>query len=265
MKCFSRILRIPILIGFVFLFSSTNCYLNPVVNGILNPVEDENGAGTFLGLLGFAPSSFRITGQLKTNSGVAVVGATIQIAGSDSNKTVTNEAGRFQLIGTAGSLQLQVIDNGTEFKLEILVMPPIANIVSIENSGYTVSNLEIYPTTSEIPSYVDLVISRPYEGLVITDSNYSSVLGGGFYFKFSEDLETVGDYNLWRDQNFILSPTIGLSTVGVLANEIIILVPMNNYNIQTDYVLTLMSGIRSVTGKVLKQSPIRFRIESVPL
>ncbi|TGK51704.1 carboxypeptidase regulatory-like domain-containing protein [Leptospira kanakyensis] len=256
-----QIHKIYFLIIFLPFFS--DCYFNPVVNGILNPLEEEKNSGAFLGLLGFAPTTFGITGQLKTNDGIAVVGATIQIAGSDSNKTVTNEAGRFHLTGPAGSLQLQVNHNGTEFKLEILVMPPIAHLVSIENSGYTVSNLETYPTTSEIPSYFDLVSSRPYDGLIITSSNYTSILGFGFYFKFSENLEEVGDYNLWRDQNFIVSPTIGLGILGISPDSITIVIPPENYGIQTDYVLTLMPGIRSATGKALKQPAIRFRIESV--
>lgn len=242
-----------------------NCYLNPVVNGILSPAKEEEN-NSFLGLLGITPSSFGITGQLKSN-GVAVSGAVVKVINptSDSATSNTDVGGRFYVIGKPGTLELQVDHSGNIFTIEILVMPPNANLVAIGNASYTVSNLETYFSTSDIPVYFDLVSSRPYDGLIITDSNYSPILGAGFYFQFSEDLETVGDYDLWRDQNFILSPTIVLGSVGVSPNALYIMVPMNYYNTETDYVLTLMPGIRSVSGKVLKQTPIRFRIESLPL
>ncbi|WP_165782219.1 carboxypeptidase-like regulatory domain-containing protein [Leptospira brenneri] len=256
---------ISLFFGLMTLSSINNCYFNPIVNGFLNPLEEEKNSGVFWGLLGIPSTEFNITGQLKSNAGVAVVNASIKIKGSESLTSTTNDAGRFHITGPSGSIQLEVNDNGTKFTLDLLVMPPMVSLVTIGNSSYTITNLESYPATSEIPSYFDLVASLPYEGLVIIDEDYMSIFGTGFYFKFSEDLETVADYDQWAAQNFIVSPTISFGSVANSTNAIIIGVAMNTFTIQTDYTLTLMPGIRSVSGKSIKSNTIRFRIESLPL
>lgn len=242
-----------------------NCYLNPFVYDLLNPIEKEDQTAA-LSLLGLVPSSFGITGQLMSN-GVAVSGASIRISGSTetSASSTTDSSGRFRLIGPTGTISLVVDHMGTIFKIELSVTPPNVTVLSIENSGYSLLNLEVYPSSSESPTYLDLTLSIPYEGLIIDNSNYVATVSPGFTFYFSEEIELPSDYDLWRDQNFLISPSLGFNSVSIGSNQVIIQVNSGTYISQTDYYLTLLPGIRATSGKSLKTTLIRFRIGALAL
>ncbi|MCW7479642.1 carboxypeptidase-like regulatory domain-containing protein [Leptospira kanakyensis] len=242
-----------------------NCYFNPFVNGILNPTEEENNNST-LGLLGLGPSSIIVTGQL-ISLGAGVSGATVKIADSTdtTNQSVTNSAGRFKLVGSAGTMTLEVDHLGTVFRIELSVTPPIVTLNSISNSTYTVYNLEAYSSSLGDISFLDLTSSMPYNGLVVANANYAITVGSGFSFFFTENLELPSDNNSWRNENFLISPALSLYSASVASNNVNFAIDSLSYLPQNDYTLTLMPGIKSTTGKSMKPTTIRFRIGALAL
>ncbi|MBM9592418.1 hypothetical protein JWG41_20105 [Leptospira sp. 201903075] len=236
-----------------------NCYFNPVVNGFLNPLAEEDNNAAYLGILGLAPSSYGITGQLKSN-GSAVVGAVVSVVSPQSELTSTTDSGgRFHVIGKPGPIELQVNHSGTIFKIEILIMPPTVSLVSIGNSSYTVSNLEAYTSTTNAPVYLDIANSIPYDGMYIDFTNIQAI-SGGFMFSFTEELEEPSDQFLWVAENFVVNPSITLNSPGLMGSAVSIMIDSGTITANTIYNLTLNSGIKSVSGKSLKPTNIQFRV-----
>ncbi|MCW7479641.1 hypothetical protein [Leptospira kanakyensis] len=257
-----QIHKIFFLIFFLPFFS--NCYLNPVVNGILNPAEEENSNST-LGLLGLGSSAIIVTGQLMS-IGAGVSGATVRIAGSTdvTNQSITDIAGRFKLIGTTGSMTLEVNHISTTFTIEILVTPPIVTLVSISNSSYTVMKLEAYSSSIGNPTFFDLTSSMPFEGLNVNDNTtYTGTIGSGFIFNFSENLALPSNSNAWGNENFAISPSLTFMSTSVVNKNVTISVDSGTYAMQT-YTLTLLPGIISESGKSIKPTVIRFQVSYLP-
>lgn len=262
---FISVIRFSKSIGLLLLSFSLfqNCFFNPVVNGLLSPLEEENNSA-YLSILGLAPSSFGITGQLKSN-GMAVEGAVVSIVNSTSESTSTTDTGgRFHVIGKPGPIELQVNHSGTIFKIEILVMPPTATLVTIGNSTYKVSNLETYSSASDIPVYLDLVSSLPYDGMFIDDGNYSSI-SSQFMFSFTETLEMPADQFTWVSENFLINPSITLNSPAITGSVVTIMVDSGTIGENATYNLLLNTGIKSVTGKSIKPTIIQFRIGELGL
>lgn len=239
-----------------------NCYYNPVVYDLLNPIQEEDQSG-LLGILGLVPSSLGITGQLMLN-GAAVSGASVRIVNS-SEESITDSAGRFNLIGSSGTNNIEVNHNGTIFTIEISVLPPIITIISISNSSYSVFNLEPYDSSVGIPSYLELTSSIPYDGLFVDDGNFFPLLSSGFSFNFSEELEIPSDFDAWRMENFLVSENLGYGSTNITNSSVTIQINNGTYSADTDYTLILMPGIRSVSGKTVKPTYIRFRIGALAL
>ncbi|MBL0955980.1 MAG: hypothetical protein IBJ01_14545 [Leptospira sp.] len=255
--------RFGIFIVPILLFQ--NCYLNPFVYDLLNPVEKEENPAA-LSLLGLGPSTFYVTGQLMV-AGTGVSGATVRISGSSdpTNVSTTDSAGRFKLIGSIGTMTLDVDVSGTKFTIELSVTPLLVTLVSISNSSFTVFNLGASPSSASDVTYLDITSSMPYEGLVVTNGNYMATVSSGFSFNFSETLESPSNPDTWRDENFLISPSLSFLSTSVGGNNVIFQVNNGTYLSDTDYYLTLLSGIKSITGKSMKPTVIRFRIGALAL
>ncbi|XDD46012.1 carboxypeptidase-like regulatory domain-containing protein [Leptospira sp. WS39.C2] len=250
-----------LLVPFLFL---QNCYLNPFVYDLLNPVEKEEDSA-FLSLLGLGPSSFIVTGQL-ISLGSVVSGATVKIADSTdiTNQSITDSAGRFKLIGSAGNMTLEVDHLGTVFRIGLSVTPPIVTLNSISNSSYSVISLEAYSSILGDISFLDLTSSNPYNGLNVTDNTiYSATIGNDFLFVFSDNLEIPSDADAWRATNFIFTPSINFYSTAVSGNQAQIQVDTGSYMFGT-YTLTLMPGIKSTSGNSLRATVIQFQINHLP-
>ncbi|WP_108960746.1 hypothetical protein [Leptospira ellinghausenii] len=242
-----------------------NCYFNPFVYDLLNPVEKEENPAV-LSLLGLGPSTFYVTGQLMF-AGTGVSGATVRISGTSdlTNVSTTDSAGRFKLISSEGKMTLEVDVSGTKFTIELSVTPPLVTLVSISNTSFTVFNLGASPSSLGDVTYLDITSSMPYEGLIVANANYGMTISSGFSFNFSETLESPSDADTWRNENFLISPPLSFLSTSVGGNNVIFQVNSGSYLPETDYYLTLLPGIKSASGKSMKPTIIRFRIGALYL
>lgn len=113
LSTFSMILGLWMVLG--------NCYFNPVVNGLLNPVEEESN-NSFLSLLGFAGETpALITGQIRDPNGVALSNLVLQTGltySQEKNTTptfTTDTSGRFYIPYQTGSISFTVKMEGVYF------------------------------------------------------------------------------------------------------------------------------------------------------
>lgn len=271
MKHLQRILK-SILITFVFLFSTTNCYFNPLVNGLLNPKLEESDLSALLGLAGGSGNlgvTVNITGQIK-RLGVALEGVEIKLANSSfstknqTNSSITNAAGRFYLSIPTGSPTLQFSDAGTIVNVQLGITPFSATVISSDNLGYQIQSLDVFFIGVEPPVYLELVSSVPYEGLLIDDGNYSSLIAGSFKFKFSEDLEYPSNPPLWLAENFITYPPMTFESPSISKNDVTIMLS-SSLSPFTPYIITLNSGIKTATGKSVRPTTIQFVVGALGL
>lgn len=267
-------MRSKMSIGLLFLLFSffQNCYFNPVVNGILNPVEKEADSSlAALGLVGFDSQSITvsISGQIK-RLGIAFAGTEVKVIGPSfsskdvANSSTTNEAGRFYLNVSTGLVTLQFSDSGTIVNIQISITPFSASVISIDNINYSIQNLDVYFPGEETPVYLELISSTPYDGLLIDDSNYSTITSTGFKFKFSEDVEYPSNLPLWQAENFITNPSITFETAIISKTDVTLPLP-NSLSQFTPYTITLNPGIKTVAGKRIKQTTILFLVGPLSL
>ncbi|WP_246835848.1 hypothetical protein [Leptospira meyeri] len=249
-----------------------NCYFNPVVNGILNPVEKkEDSSLAALGLVGPDGQSITvsITGQIK-KLGIAFANTEIKVIGSTFstkdlvNSSTTNTAGRFYLNVPTGLVALQFSDSGTIVNIRMNITPFSATITSIDNLNYSIQNLDVYVPGAEPPVYLELVSSSPYDGLLIDDSNYSLITSSGFKFTFSEDVEYPSNLPQWLAENFITNPSIGFETAIISKNDVTLILSSSLTQF-TPYTMTLNPGIKTVAGKTIKQTTILFLVGPLSL
>ncbi|TGK81428.1 hypothetical protein EHQ24_08905 [Leptospira noumeaensis] len=238
-----------------------NCYFNPVVNGILNPKVEESDSSALLGLaggLGGSASTVSITGQIK-KLGVSLVGVDVSLgtplfSSKNTISSTTNTAGRFYLDIPTGSATLQFSDGGTLVTIQLMVTPIGATVGFINNSSYSVQNLDVYVLGSEPPVYLELLSSMPFDGAVINSSNYYDfVPDGRFLFTFSEEV----DYEASSSASFIINPSLDELTID-FSKENVYILPSFSLSPNQFYTITLNSGIKSLTGKSNRPTTIQF-------
>lgn len=260
-----HLIRRPILIAFVFLISTVNCYFNPLVNELLNPKVEETDSSALLGLAGGIGDQsvlVNISGQIK-KAGIALGNVEIKVMDpsfsgkSQTNSSTTNSAGRFYLSISMGFQSLQFSDSGTIVNILLQVTPFSATVLSVDNSAYQIQSLDVYNLDTEAPVYLELVSSVPYDGLLIDNGNFS-LLSGGFAFTFSEDIEMPSNQTLWVAENFIVNPAITLLSPSISKNNVQIMINNGTITAFTPYTISLNSGIKSVTGKIVKPITIQF-------
>ncbi|EMY68972.1 hypothetical protein [Leptospira vanthielii] len=222
----------PILVTFFFLFS-TNCYLNPIVNNLLDPKVEEDSS-SLLGMI----------------AGLA----------NQTNSTTTNTSGRFYLETSMGLVSLQFTDNGTIVNIQLNVSRTSVTVLSIDKANYIVQSLDVYEIGVEPPPSLELLFSMPYEGLYIDSNNFAITIGSGSQFIFSENLETPSDPFLWAAENIVVFPPILLQNNTILNNTVLLTIDNQTILPSTTYTVTLNSGIRSETGKMLKPTTFQFKV-----
>ncbi|MDF3821758.1 carboxypeptidase-like regulatory domain-containing protein [Leptospira sp. 96542] len=242
------------------------CYFNPFVQGIVNPVEEEEDSSALL--LGAAvglgsPGKVKLTGQVVDSNGTAISGGTLNIVNRTNTSTDLDdrvnldEGGRFYLILTTGETSFRVEQSGTEiFTFKLLI--PIDGVVSvIEKSipGPNLINLEFY-SSGFTPEYFDIVLTTPHdnENLSSWPTNVTII--------FSEPLETPSDLQTFLDANVITSPSITLQgSNSTLNSHILSIYNSSSFSIGTN-TYRFGSGIKSNTGKSLAPRTITYICES---
>ncbi|MCT8334650.1 carboxypeptidase-like regulatory domain-containing protein [Leptospira sp. 85282-16] len=259
----------PILLCFVFLVSLTNCYFNPFVFDLLNPEKTKDNSSVLGMIAGLTnqTGTVQISGQLK-KGGAALSNVQITLQNvspsvkSQTNSSTTNSSGRFFLDTPTGIVSLQFSDSGTIVNFQLEVSKTSVTLVSIDKTNYQVQSFEVYELGVEPPAYFELIASMPYDGLYIDKDNFSSTIGSGSTFLFSDNLEELveGTELGWAADNFIVTPAVYLLYVNVSTNYVHL--SLDNASIQpsTTYTVTLNPGIKSKTGKSLKQSTFQFKV-----
>lgn len=268
------------LVLFCMCFLFGNCYFNPLVNGILNPVEEKDDpmgmialgiAGTFSN----APSQYVVTGQI-LSYGMPDDGLTLNVISSSSEpknlpqSTSTDLGGRFYLLTSLGVTEISVVqtEGGEEvyrFRLDIGINS-IALTELMTGTSYTITDLELQIPGNTI-EYFDLVSSYPSDNMTLPFAPESMMML--FSESLTSELLGMDSQGLlsWWNNNIIITPSIYVTSVMINSEEGQPPKDVSGYwstqSIQNniDYTITLLPGIRSVTGKVLKSKIIRFRVE----
>ncbi|MGE8721358.1 hypothetical protein ACO2KH_07115 [Leptospira terpstrae] len=231
----------------------------------MNPKVEETDSSALLGLAGGigGQSVFvNISGQIK-KAGIALGNIEIKAmdpsfsSNSQTNSSTTNSAGRFYLSISTGFQSLQFSDAGTIVNILLQVTPFSATVLSLDNSGYQIQSLDVYNLDTEAPLYLEL--SVPYDGLLIDNGNFS-LISGGFAFTFSEDIEMPSNQTLWVAENFLVNPSITLLSPSISKNNVQIMINNGDFTAFTPYTITLNTGIKSVTGKIVKPITIQFAV-----
>ncbi|MGE8721356.1 Ig-like domain-containing protein [Leptospira terpstrae] len=267
----NRNLSLPTLLSFLSLWMLLgNCYFNPIVNGILNPVEEESN-NLSLGLLGLVQgtSNLLITGQIRDPNGVALQGLVlIPSLTSFQSKSVlspytTDKGGRFFIPYQPGSFPFTVyrddlyffefiltVGNPTDINYSTFGAPP-----GLEITGLSTIN------ANETTNFFELVDSSPKHNAIV--ASYFSE----YVFTFSEPpisaLETGPLVTEWISQNISISPTGSFDNFMNVSGNTLTIAPMSMSGM-TIYELTLKPGILSATGKPLTQRTIRFDYQYNP-
>ncbi|MDF3821759.1 hypothetical protein P3G55_17780 [Leptospira sp. 96542] len=274
-----RIFLQILFIGFISLFG--NCYFNPFVQGIVNPVEekDDTASAMALGIVGaagaFSSGSQVVvaTGQILDYMGMPAISHTVTVTSRSFEldnlplSTTTDTGGRFYIMTTVGSTELSVSQflGGPEvlrFRLEIETNSiNVADLVS--EADYTISGLEVQNPENSI-LYFDLMSSYPNHGSMVPFVPESLNL------TFSENLPASlldlppNEQLFWASGNISISPTIIIDSVyfnseqGAPPKDVSIYWDTESFQPDVEYTITLSPGIRSETGKVLKTTTIKF-------
>ncbi|TGL51407.1 hypothetical protein EHQ59_10935 [Leptospira kemamanensis] len=261
------------------LFAMTNCYYNPIVNGILNPVEETN-QNSFLGLLGlgFGSSDLLITSQIRDGNGVAMVGLgltpnTASFLSKSSSPYTTDAGGRFYVPYQFGRSSYQVFQNGSLYFTLILNVSSSTSI-SAETSGaptgLEISNLITYSASSP-PNFFELVRVFTIQGddppVEVNLHNQNAFNVNYLYLVFSEEPESIpveeGAVESWVASNITVTPLINLEAINseLTSGNIRQLGYAFPFGSDTLYSVTFGSGIKSASGKNLTPRTIVFCME----
>ncbi|TGK81429.1 hypothetical protein EHQ24_08910 [Leptospira noumeaensis] len=271
-----QIHKIYFIIFFLPFFS--NCYFNPVVNGILNPLEEENN-NSFLGLLGLAQgtSNLMITGQIRNPNGVVMLGLGLTPSATANNikstsPYMTDAGGRFYLPYQSGRISFDVSQNGSPFFTLILnVLNP--NGITAETvgapAGLEISNLRTI-SGSETSTFFELVNAYILDGesneIPLHNAEVSNWIPA-FFFAFTEPTIpalTTGPLAAdWISQNISISPAASFDNFMIVTGNTLSVAPMSLPG-PAVYEITLKSGILSATGKSLTPRTIRFTYNYAP-
>lgn len=258
-----------ILIFWISIFSSTNCYYNPLVQKIL--VTDPNGDNSLfhgLSLLGLVPPPFplSISGQLRDNTGatesdiqLTVVSRSNNLEGLNESAT-TDTSGRFFIRLSSGTTQFALTKAGSPYySFTLLITSPIS-ISVIEMNGN--------PVGAEVTGLISYDKNNPPVFFELTDSvpkNNETVYNqpSGFYFYFSDDPQgpEEGLDLPWLAQNITVTPSISMLNVSVEGQSLYVMTSGFSSS-TTTYTITLGSGILSISGIPLTPRNISFTCQS---
>ncbi|TGL35707.1 hypothetical protein [Leptospira perdikensis] len=269
--------KIHFLILFLSIFS--NCYLNPVVNGLLNPVEEENN-NVSLGLLGAAlgTPTLLITGQIRDPNGVAMVDLVLESSTTNNTRSTlspyrTDAGGRFYLPYQFGSQNFTVLKDGSSFfTLVITVSSPseVSSVTSGAPPGLEILSLRTI-NGSESNNFFELVDAHYiYQSGSMVARLHSAVINNyieSIVFTFSEaPIQTSASGPLteaWLSQYISISPSAIFQNFTSAPGNTLTIAPSTIAGLQV-YDLTLKPGILSATGKALTPRTIRFNYAYAP-
>lgn len=246
-----------------------NCYFNPAVNGILNPLEEENN-NSFLGLLGFAGETpTLITGQIRDPNGVALSNLVLETGltfAQEKNTTptfTTDTSGRFYIPYQTGSISFTVKMEGAYFfEFTLLVSNPnsIAYTTYGAPPGLEITGLGTL-NANESPNFFELIDSTPRHNTTVNFYLTQMI------FTFSEPpiptIESGPMVTDWISQNIEISPSASFDNFMNVADNTLTInfISLPTYTI---YDLTLKPGVFSATGKPLTQRTIHFSYQHNP-
>lgn len=242
-----------------------NCYLNPFVYDLLNPMlEEEKKAGLLdggllLALNGFS-SSLYITGVIRNGSGIAQINKEYSVIASESIADSigltgnTESSGRFFLPIGQGNTTIRVTDAGealVTFTLNVSG-PGMVSVTSIDPPEYEIDSLFPYDPTNK-PVFFDIISSTPenngtaYFSTTTITLTFSDTLPN---WEFTE-LESI------INNNIIVSPSsITFGSPAVSGNQISIIAMVSVFDIL--YTMQIGPGIYSVKGTPVTPTTIRF-------
>ncbi|TGL85605.1 hypothetical protein EHQ68_17180 [Leptospira congkakensis] len=248
-----------------------NCYFNPIVNGILNPVEEKND-NSFLSLLGLGPgvSDLKITGQIRNQYGTALANLVLAPSPiSPQSKSIlppytTDSGGRFYLPFQSGRISFVVSQNDSPlFTLSLDVLDPTSITAEISGTSelFEISNLGTM-NGSESPSFFELVRVFTLEGE--SEVNIHNVNLGkapnAIFLEFNEAPADVEPGNLsWAQNSVIISPAIGTGYLpsSIFGNQIP-LMAIGEFTYSNVYTIDFTSNIKSASGNSLTPRRIKF-------
>ncbi|MBM9592419.1 hypothetical protein JWG41_20100 [Leptospira sp. 201903075] len=263
--------RFTILFYLILISLVPNCYFNPVVNGILNPIKEEKN-NSFLGLLGFgsAGSDLLIVGQIRDQFGTALpelvlVPSPVSLLSKSISPYRTDTGGRFYIPYQSGRISFEVLQNeSTFFTLTLNVSDPTA--ITSETSGgpagLEISNLGTI-SASAPPSFFELVGVFAVEGQSTLVNIHKTNLGKSptkLLLIFDEAPAYVDpEDSSWIQNSVVIAPapSVGYGLPEVVGNQITIsgAEGISSTNVTT---IDFTSNIKSVSGKSLTPRGIKF-------
>ncbi|WP_411823782.1 Ig-like domain-containing protein [Leptospira sp. 'Mane'] len=261
----------------------SNCYFNPAIQSIVNPVETKSSSGLLavLGLGGGTSSSLgeatlRVSGQLKSDGLNLINGnLTVSYGGSSSLKgvavsatTTTNSVGKFVLSLKPGTPKISVSDsNGADLGSFTLNVPTEGEVTQKSSDpSLALSGLKTY-TLTETPdlttddtassggaSSFQLVSSIPANG-----ATGVALSGGNAYVELTfnnkvdpstintEILTVLSNGSAWSASNAYLS-----ESDAKILNIVIVASKLMTYSI------TIPNTVKDIDGNFLTQTTIGF-------
>ncbi|TGM05526.1 hypothetical protein [Leptospira jelokensis] len=255
-----------ICIVFLPFLLAQNCYYNPFVYDLLNPViEGEEKAGLFPGsillALGRQPSSFGISGIIRNSAGAVLTNKELTVTASDSTEAGLDSTGsvdgvgRFYLNLGLGNTTIHVTDFGEDvftFTLNVTAQGLIT-VTANDSSEYVVEGLVPYDPNNK-PVFFDLISSTPENNETIYTANHN------FQLCFSDTLPNweFSELETIINNNVIVSPsTISFGSPSLFnGNCIIIMATVTVFDIE--YTMQIGPGIYSSKGTPVTPTTIRF-------
>ncbi|TGN14253.1 Ig-like domain-containing protein [Leptospira ilyithenensis] len=260
----------------------SNCYLNPAIQSIINPLESKSSSAGVLALLGGGGSTssdiatLQITGQLKTD-GLNLVNGNLTVSyGSSavrgvavSTTTTTNSIGKFVLSLKPGTPKISVSDaNGNDLGSFELNVPTEGDITEKSNSSslvvsslrrYTIDETPDITTDSDSSVTFLLTSSTPASGAQL-DSSAAPNTNATLNFSLSVDSSTIDSSTIQviNDGDPGNPGTVtSLSTSGT-----VVTFQIGNLIASQTFTINLSSTIKSITGSSLPTTTIPFTVTS---
>ncbi|TGL51405.1 hypothetical protein EHQ59_10925 [Leptospira kemamanensis] len=253
------------------LFLLQNCYYNPVVYDLLNPIiEGDEKAGLFPGglllALGRQPSSFAISGIIRNSAGEVLTDKEFTVTASDSteagldNSGIIDSVGRFYMNIGLGYTTIHVTDLGENiftFTLNVNGQGFIT-VTANDSSEYVVENLVPYDPNNK-PLFFDLTSSTP------ANNGTAYTPGPNIILNFSDTLPNweLSELQSIINNNVIVTPSsITFGSTAVSGNQLTIMAMVSVFDIQ--YTMEIGPGIYSAKGTPVTPTTIRFFTQENP-
>ncbi len=262
------------LILLTYIFFTSNCYLNPVVNSIVSPEETkENNSGLvlFAGLSGGNNvATLQVTGILKNSSGVPIENANIYLGPIFSSSVkdtpvsttaTTNSAGIFLIKLIPGIVPISVTDASGNFLggFTLTVTPTSATQETPSSSQFSVSSLAVYNINDSIsletaPVGFTILSTNPADGATGVPIAGNLTFSIDYVFSKPVNVSTLTASNV----SFMLGASQAAKTVTVSGSGTNITLIFGGGNIYGNYsyLITPTTGVKDMEGNSLTEKQI---------